>query len=819
MDASILAQAHAAGSGGSVGWHPVSLASLQARAGERRLALAAGIVLALAFIALAPFARTQLARIDAFIPVYQSILAISELITAILLFGQFAYSRSRALLVLAGGYLFAALMAAIHMLTFPGLFAPTGLLGAGPQSTAWLYMFWHGGFPLAVIAYAWLARSEGDRPPMPGPALFPIIAVSAAVAVAVAAMALLATAGQGSLPGIMQGNNYTPAMIVVVSSVWGLSLLALFALWRQGRRSVLDLWLLVVMGAWLGDVALSAVLNAGRFDLGFYAGRIYGLLAASFVLFVLLYETVGLYGVACGVIDQRTAELTRAHAKLEAMIDSSPLAIIALDRQHRVITWGRAAEKIFGYSKDDVLGLPYPLVPEGGQEEFERFFSRIVDHGELVADIAVRRQRKNGELRDIVFSGAPLRDDRGWISGAVYALEDVTEKKKVEQKLIQSQKMEAVGQLTGGLAHDFNNLLGVVIGNLDLIQEELPKDHPAQPLIQTAIEASLRGSHLNKSLLAFSRRQELRPERVEIGAVVETLSKMLRRLIGERIELEAIAADGLWPVVVDVSQLEAALLNLSVNARDAMPNGGRLVIEAANGVLDEADAAENADATPGDHVIVAVSDTGTGMTPDILAKVFEPFFTTKEVGKGTGLGLSMVHGFIKQSRGHVKIYSEPGRGTTIRLYLPRDRSAPAAIVPEAEVEEVKQTGTETILVVEDNEPLRRTASAKLAKLGYRVIEAANAAEALQIIDGSDRPHLLFSDVVMPGKLDGIGLAAAAVQRQPDLKVLLTSGFTERSGVATEGRRLAWPLLSKPYRIAELARALRKALDQPVRRAS
>src|SRR6266849_8046218 len=305
--------------GGLTDERRVFLSTLPAGRGERRLALAAVLASVAVFLAAAPFAKLPLAQIGAFIPIYESALVINDLITAVLLFGQFGILRSRALLVLASGYLLTAFMAVSHALTFPGLFSPTGLLGAGPQSTAWLYMFWHGGFPLLVIAYALLKGEARDTTgPAPGTA---VLACVAAVLAAVCGLTLLATAGQDALPAIMQGNHYTPAMIVVVSSVWVLSLVALAVLWRRRPHSVLDLWLMVVMCAWIFDIALSAVLNAGRFDLGFYAGRIYGLLAASFVLIVLLLENSMLYG--------RLVETHGKHARRLSILHEIDRAVAA----------------------------------------------------------------------------------------------------------------------------------------------------------------------------------------------------------------------------------------------------------------------------------------------------------------------------------------------------------------------------------------------------------------------------------------------------------------------------------------------------------
>lgn len=807
---------------------------LPAARAERQRALAVVLVSAAFFVAAVPFAKMPLVPVAAFIPIYQTAFVLNDLITAVLLFGQFNILRSPALLALAGGYLFTAFMAVFHGLTFPGLFAPTGLLGAGPQSTAWLYMFWHGGFPLLVVAYALLKRDKTgtNRPRVldGAGAVAAILSAVAAAFVAAGGFALLATSGQNLLPAIMRGNNYTPAMIFVVSSVWASSLLALGILWWRRPHSVLDVWLMVVMCAWLFDIALAAVLNAGRFDLGFYVGRIYGLLAASFVLMVLLLETSTLYArlsrsfdavaaaktQAEAFIREQTAELrNEAEARrqtseaFQAVIDETPIAIVGLDPERRVVIWNRAAERIFGYAAGEVSGRPYPLVPPGGESEFGEIFTRSVAGGRL-RDCAIRQRRKDGALVDIVLSGAPLYGAEGGLRSIVFVLEDVTERKLVERQLQQAQKMEAVGQLTGGLAHDFNNLLGVTIGNLDLLVADLRDIPKQQAMAETALGGALRGAELTRQLLAFSRRQTLQPKIVQINEFVSGMTNLLRRTLGETIEVNMKLAADLWSANVDPTQVESALVNLAVNARDAMPSGGQLTVETANKRLDDAYVALNPEAIPGDYVMLAVSDTGTGIPREILERVFEPFFTTKETGKGTGLGLSMVYGFIKQSGGHIKIYSEVDVGTTVRLYLPRAAVATEGKGDTMPSEEAFLGRGETVLVVDDNAEVRRTALTQLERLGYRVREAASGPEAIAVLREIDCVDLLFTDVVMAGGMSGLDLATRARAILPDLKILFTSGFAEnaRNGGefhASDG------FLSKPYRYQELAKKVREIL--------
>lgn len=386
---------------------------------------------------------------------------------------------------------------------------------------------------------------------------------------------------------------------------------------------------------------------------------------------------------------------------------------------------------------------------------------------------------------------------------------------RLNTRLLQSQRLEAIGQLTGGVAHDFNNLLTVVLGNADLLVEACAADPTKREAAEMISAAAQRGAQLTQQLLAFARKQPLAPSEVDINQRVAALDPMLRRTLGEHIEIELVRGAGLWPAMVDAAQLENALLNLCLNARDAMPAGGKLTLETANTALDQRYADEHADVAPGQYTMVAVSDTGVGIEPQHLARVFEPFFTTKEKGKGTGLGLAMVYGFAKQSAGHVSIYSEPGHGTTVKIYLPRAHAGAGtggvANVVAASAE--PRGGVETVLVVEDDEAVRRLACHELRAMGYRVLDAANGAEALRQIELGEPVDLLFTDVVMPG-MSGRELADAARRCRSALRVLFTSGYTENAIVHHGRLDPGVQLLAKPYRRADLARAVRQALERP-----
>ena len=379
-----------------------------------------------------------------------------------------------------------------------------------------------------------------------------------------------------------------------------------------------------------------------------------------------------------------------------------------------------------------------------------------------------------------------------------------------EAQVRQAQKMEAIGQLTGGVAHDFNNILTVITGTIEILGEAV-KDRPQLVQITDMISAAAaRGADLTRHLLAFGRRQPLQPRNTDVNALVVDAARLLRPTLGEQIEIESMLAHDSAPALIDPSQLSTAILNLALNARDAMPNGGKLTLETRNVVLDENYPGMTSELKPGNYVMIAVSDTGEGIPGSLLDKVFEPFFTTKEVGKGSGLGLSMVYGFVKQSNGHIKIYSEESHGTTVKLYLPAATGVPDALAAEAG-SPGGDHGDESILIVEDDALVREYVVTQISRFGYRTMAAGNAAEALAIIDGPERFDLLFTDVIMPGGLNGRQLATEALKRRPELKVLYTSGYTENA-IVHHGRLDAGVLLlPKPYLSSDLARMIRIAL--------
>jgi signal transduction histidine kinase len=392
-------------------------------------------------------------------------------------------------------------------------------------------------------------------------------------------------------------------------------------------------------------------------------------------------------------------------------------------------------------------------------------------------------------------------------------IEQIARREQVESQLRQSQKMEALGQLTGGIAHDFNNMLSVMMGAHDLISRRIKKgDFAIQRFLDAAISATERAAVLTQRLLAFARQQPLAPQLLDANKMIVNMSDLLRSTLGENIQIETVRAAGLWTVNADAQQLESAILNIAINARDAMPNGGKLTIETGNTYLDEAYCRQNPEIEPGQFVLIALTDTGAGMPADVAARVFDPFFTTKPTGKGTGLGLSQVYGFVKQSKGHIKIYSEPNAGTTVKIYLPRITGDASDIKTAAAKPMLTGNRSETILVVEDDPLMCKLACDALDELGYTVLQAGNAAGALAILDQESNIKLLFTDVVMPD-VNGKKLAEEALQRRPDLRVLFTTGYTANAVVHGGVLDPDVQFISKPFTLDQLAAKVRAVLDE------
>jgi PAS domain S-box-containing protein len=508
-------------------------------------------------------------------------------------------------------------------------------------------------------------------------------------------------------------------------------------------------------------------------------------------------------------------QLREQEERTRAILDTVIDGIVTIDESGIIQSFNHAAQRTFGYDDSDVVGQNVKmLMPEPYRSRHDGYLRNYLRTG-VARMIGIGREVQGRAKDGRVFPMDVAVGEMMTGSGRrqfIASIRDITQRKEMEEQLRRAQKMESIGQLTGGIAHDFNNLLTVILGNLEMASDRAGADPYLRRAVELATDAAERGAALTRRLLAFSRRQPLQAEPLNVAALVAGLSDLLSRALGGTIELRSAAAKGLWPVLADKDQLENALLNLAINARDAMPNGGKLTIESANILIDEDYIRLNPEAVAGEHVRISVADTGVGMPPEVAARAFEPFFTTKEAGKGTGLGLSMLYGFARQSSGHARIESEVGRGTTVHLYLPRSPTCQPRAVPVGPPVETARRGGETILVVEDDDLVRGTVTAQLERMGYKVIATANGHEAIDILKSRPQIDLMFSDVVMPGGLNGRDLATEALKIAPSLKIILTSGYQDARGPAGNGETDGVELLPKPFKKQDLAKTIRDALD-------
>ncbi len=509
--------------------------------------------------------------------------------------------------------------------------------------------------------------------------------------------------------------------------------------------------------------------------------------------------------------------LLESASRLQAVVETAVDGVILIDASGAVQMFNPACERLFGYAAGEVIGKNVKLLmPPPFHEEHDQYLKNYRETGERKI-IGIGREvvgrRKDGSTFPMDLSVGEARQEGAPIFVGI--IHDLTERKRTGEQLVQAQKMETVGQLSGGIAHDFNNLLTVIIGNSDILSEKLKARPDLKQYCDSVVNAGMRGAELTRRLLAFSRRQELEPAVIDCNQLIEGMKVLLRRTLREDIEIRTVLREKLILAYADPAQLESAILNLALNAQDAMPNGGTLTLITENALLDERYQDGHPEVAPGGYVSINVTDDGTGMTPEVKERVFEPFFTTKDVGKGSGLGLSMVYGFTKQSNGHVAIYSEPGLGTTVRLYLPAAKTAQSQMAEEQEpVLEQIPRGAETVLVIEDDSFVRGYAVGTLESLGYRVIVASDGREGLdKLSQYGDEIDVLFSDIVMPGGLGGWELAERAQEQRPGLKVLLTSGYPLETMTANFRPNIKSSILHKPYRKADLARRLREMLDQ------
>jgi signal transduction histidine kinase/CheY-like chemotaxis protein len=498
-----------------------------------------------------------------------------------------------------------------------------------------------------------------------------------------------------------------------------------------------------------------------------------------------------------------------AAQRLRVSLDSLSQGVGVFDVERHLTNWNECFQVL--------LDLPEPMLRPGTR--YTDIAGHAAEDGMILETEDQLRHGRHGLGEATVYEGMragghtlELRRTAMPDGGFVITVTDMTKRAQAESVMREAQKMQAIGQLTGGIAHDFNNLLTVIMGNLEVVSSRLGTDPALQLRIERAAWAAERGATLTAQLLSFARKQPLAPAPLDLTATVPAMVPLLRRTLGEHIDVRYVETAGLWPAMADAAQLESAVLNLALNARDAMPGGGRLTIELGNRVLDEDYARRHAEVDAGDYAMLAVSDTGHGMTAEVARRVFEPFFTTKPDGKGTGLGLAMVFGFVKQSGGHVKIYSEPGQGTTVRIYLPRAHNAAFEAVERSGPPIALPRGSATILVVEDEPAVREVAVAILNDLGYRVLEAADGEEGLRVFAAqADSIALVLSDVVLPGELRGREMAGRITAMRPGVKVLFMSGYTENSIVHHGRLDEGVQLIGKPFKREQLARRVADVL--------
>ncbi|WP_157033820.1 ATP-binding protein [Belnapia moabensis] len=511
--------------------------------------------------------------------------------------------------------------------------------------------------------------------------------------------------------------------------------------------------------------------------------------------------------------EREAAALRESEERFRTLYRSTPLPLHVLDAEGRILQVSDAWLELLGYARAEVVSRPLTdfMAAISVEQRKTGDWPTLLVRGEL-RDVEYGFLAKSGRSITVLLSARVQRDAEGGFLHSLGGMVDVTAHRQAEEALRQAQKMEAVGQLTGGVAHDFNNLLTVILGSLSLLERHVAEDERARRLLDAARQAVRRGAGLSRSLLAFARRQTLRPEPVDANALLQETATLIRRAVGETVVIELGFEPRLPACRADATQLQAALLNLALNARDAMPQGGTLAIRTARAILGASELASNQDAAPGAFIAFSVRDTGHGMPPEVLARAFEPFFTTKEVGKGSGLGLSQVFGFVRQLGGHVLIDSAPGRGTTVTIYLPV--AADAAIAPGAEAgpseAAIVTVASATVLVVEDEPPVLEATAEVLREAGWRVLTARDAREAEQLLTTSQAVDVLFSDVVMPGGTSGVELARAAQRLRPGIGVLLTSGYTRTALGSDAGE---FEVLAKPYERAELLARLAAAMQR------
>ena len=803
----------------------------------QRQALFVAVLIAVATLLLMPTAADKWPAIPAFLPSYQTSIIGAYTVAAYLLYGYFMQTRTHAVLYLWGGSVYTAIILTAQFLSVPGAFIPGERLLGGGQTTSWLWFYWHLGATGMLFCYALSElRAPGRRVTDTRAAFLRALGwTGATVAVTLASVTLF----EARLPIVdiagdfnrITHSGYAPFIQAVIMA-------ALLMMWRATRfRTPIAAWIGVAMVALAFD-NLITMAGGTRLSIGWYVGRLNALLAALVMLGLYLKEVNRVYLRAtehARLLAEAHERLESEHARLLSMFEQAPgfVAVLGGDDCHLQVV-NAAFRDLVG--PRDLVGKPIrEALPElEGQGWFELVEQVCGCSKPHVEDgMKLRLQRGDGPPHEVIIDVLfqPNLGPDGELAGVFIQGQDVTEEhlarleleryqdhleslvqertrslEETQNALMHSQKMEAMGKLTGGVAHDFNNVLHIINGNLDLIKMLAAGNAKVGERCQSAQTAVRRGAKLSSQLLAFARKQPLQPSALKLEDVFASIDLLLKRAVGERIDIRFDSAPDAWNVEVDPQQLENVILNLALNASDAMPEGGALAVTVAN-------VADGPDGGAGgrDYVRLSFADTGVGMGEEVKARAFEPFFSTKGVGKGTGLGLSMAYGFVKQSGGHIDIESAPGAGTTVHILLPRTGAAASARKTERAAEVTG--GSETILVVDDEQDIRENVTLMLTGLGYRVLAAASADAAARLIEGETHIDLLFTDVIMPGAMSSRDLAERARARHPGIQVLFTSGYTEDAVIRNDRLDEGVNLLSKPYAREELAAALRRLLQK------
>ena len=797
----------------------------------QRQALAIAVLIAVITTALIPAASDKWPAIAAFLPGYQTATISCYAVVAYLLYGYYRQTGQHALLYLLGGCVYTSAILLVQFFAFPGAFVPDIRLLGGTQTPSWLWFFWHLGSTGMLFGYA---AAEWRRPGhVAGNAMAAFWKCAVITGLALTASVMAVTVFHDAMPVVdikgdfsrITSTGYAPLIQLVI-------VLALWMLWRAGRFSTpMHAWLGVAMVALAFDNAITMA-GGTRLSVGWYVGRLNALVSAFVMLILYLKEVNRVYLNAAANAQQLSvanALLETEHARMLDLFEQAPgFVAVLVDDEHRIELHNAAFGRLVG--QREVAGRAFrDALPElHGQGYFE-LLDAIRTHGKSHVGKGMKltlRHAGSGVTEDlfvdILFQPKDRADGRGtriFVQGS-----DVTEQrraqleverqqatletlvqertKKLEETqtaLMHAQKLEAIGKLTGGVAHDFNNVLHIINGNLDLIKMVSPANAPVQQRCTSAQTAVKRGAKLSSQLLSFARKQPLQPDAVSLPAIFESIDLLLKRAVGERIDVRFEIAEQVWNTLVDPQQLENVILNLALNASDAMSDGGSLTI-----------CVSNVQRPDGDYVHLAFRDTGQGMSETVKARAFEPFFSTKGVGKGTGLGLSMAHGFVNQSGGHIDIDSEEGLGTTIHILLPRTDAELSTKPGSTPV--TRSGGSETILVVDDEADILDNVAAILRDFGYQVLTASSADDAVARLTAQNRIDLLFTDVIMPGAVSAIELAEKARAIHPELRVLFTSGYTENAMIHNGRLDEGINLLSKPYGRAELASAIRTLLS-------